>query len=309
VREGGVSATLALPDDLEDAVVHAQALAQTGLDGEALGQALYGAWYGAPRVPERAHRRRIAALPADLTGLFRAAHADATRWEDGFVVTHVASDGRVRATRDGEERELARCDYVAPGRAGTLPRPGLGIRATARRDVAAPGSPWWYTHRAGWRMDRPPGDLVRFYFHTAPDGLAALVRTLTRTLAASGAPWMVKCAVDPRVHARADAVVAFVPRTALAAVQSPLTEIGCRFRDAALSSGPPCTLPVVPGVAAALDPGEGRSFGEHRSRLVAAAIGDAGDTRDAVCRRFEADGIDPLRPWRRRDAEALPWER
>ncbi|MET0552592.1 MAG: T3SS effector HopA1 family protein [Vicinamibacteria bacterium] len=304
-----MSATRALPDDLEDAVVHAEALAQAGLEGEALGRALYGAWYGAPRVPEHVHRRGIAALPADLTGLFRAAHADAACWEDGFVVTHVATDGRVRATRDGEERELARCDYVAPGRPGTLPRPGHEIRATVRRDVAAPGSPWWYTHRAGWRMDRPPGDLVRFYFHTAPGSLAALLRALTRTLATSGVPWMVKCAVDPQVHARADAVVAFVQRTALADLQSPLTELGCRFRDAALSAGPPCTLAVVPGVAVALDPGEGRSFGEHRSRLVAAAVADAGDARDAVWRRFEADGIDPFRPWRRRDAEALPWER
>jgi hypothetical protein len=300
-----------LPDDLENAVMHALALKREGVDADAMAMTLYGSWYGSPRVPEAVHGRRIATMPADLTGLFRAAHAEASRWEEGFVVTRVASDGRIRAMRDGEERELGRCDYVAPARPGTIAQPGAEVHATARRDVTAPGNPWWYTHHAAWRMDRPPAGLVRLYFHTAPDELASLLRALTRLLAASGVPWMLKCAVDPRVHARADAVVAFVPIAALGFVQSPLTELGCRFRDAAVSMGPPCTLPVVPGMAAAIDPGEGQSFGEHRSRLVAQAVADAGTARLArlaVWNRFEADDVDPLRPWRRRSDEALPWE-
>jgi hypothetical protein len=65
------------------------------------------------------------------------------------------------------------------------------------------------------------------------------------------------------------------------------------------------TRRLSPGLAVAEDPGDGRSFGQHRSELVADGLMRAferestalDDVVDAIASRFAEDGLAITRPW------------
>ena len=67
------------------------------------------------------------------------------------------------------------------------------------------------------------------------------------------------------MHARPDAVVAYLTLPALDRHADALTEIASGI--AAPGRGPALTLAIVPGLSAAFDPGGDESFGGHRCRL------------------------------------------
>jgi HopA1 effector protein family len=136
-------------------------------------------------------------------------------------------------------------------------------------------------------------------------GLPALVAGLTSLLADEREPWLLKCATEATSHARSDSTIAYLTPGTLARRAAQLVEIALAARDHARAGRPPLTMPVAPGVAAALDPGDGESFGSHRCRLIAES---AGGTVASVLERFASEGVDPARPWARRDDPRLPWE-
>lgn len=275
-----------------------EALACLAGDGD--GEALYAAWYAKPRHASTPP----AGCPPRLGELLRAAHAGFRAWRGGWRVEQVGRRGQVTVRDGGEARLLERCDYVATGRAGLLPRPGDEVIATERRDRLDAEEGWWRTAGPAWSWAAPPPGLVRLYFNRPVSGLPALVGRLTGMLAGEPVPWMLKCATDPAVYARRDAVVAFLARDV---VERRWAEIVDAPGDEDARPGaPPLTLQVAPGVGAAFDPGGGESFGSHRCRLVAGA---AGGTVDDALRRLAEGGIDPDRPWARRDDGLLPWER
>ena len=115
-------------------------------------------------------------------------------------------------------------------------------------------------------------------------------------------------AVDPAVHGRADATVAYLTSGTVHRRAAALAGVARSQAAHARPAAPPLTLRVVPGLAAAVDPGGGESFGEHRCRLVAEAV-VAGGGLEAVSARLADDGVALSRPWARHGDPALPWER
>ena len=68
---------------------------------------------------------------------------------------------------------------------------------------------------------------------------------------------------------------------------------------------PMFTKRLAPGLAVAEDPGDGRSFGQHRCELVAEGLSRAfqddrtefNDLVDSIASRFAEDGLILTRPW------------
>lgn len=295
----GVAPPISVREQLEDAL--AVLTADASDDVAARAEMLYARWYAAtqhaPEVP--------AGCPPNLVELLRAAHVGFREWEEGWTVGSVGRRGQAVVRRAGAVRLVDRSDYAGSTRAGLLPRPGDEVCVTSRHDVVDPDDGWWRTSGGSWSWRAAPPGLIRFYFNRDIVALPPLVSRLTALLATEREPWLLKCATDPSLYARADAIVAYVTPATVRRRSAEITQLA-QDAGGARVGRPPLTLPVVGGLAAAFDPGRDESFGSHRCRLIAEATGP---TVEAVLERFARDGVDPARPWARLDDPPLPWER
>ena len=307
----GVAATF--HPDVRAATETCVALAATGVIGaDDLREQLYGTWYARPTAPPDADRPP-ADFPGNLAAVLRASDAAGRRWEAGWVVERIGPAGMAIVRRDGERRVLYRADYVVPARPGLAATPGDTVLATVRRDLVDPDRSWWRTRGPAWIEGSPPEGLVRLYWDVSLEALPQLVALLTSTLGALEGPWLVKCAVDPTLHSRPDAVLAYVRGADLRLLETEIAGIRSAIEPTARGFRPPFTLAVGPGLSIADDPGRRQSFGEHRCGLVARAVLAAAPdfapeaVADAVTLQFAAAGIDPRRPWAATRAPML-WE-
>ena len=124
-------------------------------------------------------------------------------------------------------------------------------------------------------------------------------------LADESQPWLLKCAIHPVEYARSDAVVAYLTPATVYRRSGQIVELAVPSSSRDRIAGPPLTLPVAPGLTAAFDPGGDESFGSHRCRLIAQA---AAASLHGILAQFTKDGVDPARPWARKDDPVLPWE-
>jgi hypothetical protein len=299
--------------DVAAAIDVAVMLARNGATNAGdLGEQLYSTWYARPATADPAGRAP-SGFPDDLAAVFRAAHAAANLWEDGWIVERVGPAGMVEVVRGAEHRVLYRVDYVVPEHPGLSARIGDSLHATARRDIVDPDRSWWRTRGAAWMEASPPPQLVRLYWDTRLEGVPRLITLLTSVLDRLDGPWAMKCALNPDLQNRPDANVAYIAGPDLAAIAAQVEGIRSVVEDAARGTRPPFTLPIGPGLAIAEDPGRQQSFGEHRCRLVAEGVLEAApsfaemDVAAAVAARFDKAGIDPRRPWAATPA-LLTWE-
>jgi HopA1 effector protein family len=271
-------------------------------DADALADLLYGAWYTQPAVapppaPGDPPLGRITLLPA-----LRAAAARPPARDGSWTVT-AAGPGGVIAAADG----------AAGGRA-TILRPGDYVMALRPGVPAAPGEPvaptgpidhldaelglWW-----SWAEPAPAPPLGRVYLDVRPATAARAVHEVTQALAPFA--HQLKCPILPSACERVDAVVVYHARGDRDAVLAALA-VRDRLWELLDPAVPPLTCAVAPGLAWADDPGDGRSYGESRSRLLALAIDAAAATwpaLDGAARvallvdALERAGLDPGAPW------------
>ncbi len=303
------AAAIADPWDgvFQDAARAALMLRQ-GTGAENLAADLYATWYAridaAPDCPPPD-------FPVDIVAVLRAVHAANRRWEEGWSIEGVGPNGMVTVVKQRELRALYRGDYVVPAHPGLVGNVGDVAMVTSRRDQVDPDGSWWRTRGRTWSEVSPPGDLVRLYWSVAAVGLPILVGRLTELLATSEDPWMLKVAVDAGTRRRADSSVLYLRRDHLGRVVGEIDRVHAEIAATARAMAPPFSLVVGDGLAVAVDPGSGESFGQHRCRIVAEAIlGVADDLEEAtagVRARFRAEGIDPDRPYA--TGPRLPWER
>jgi hypothetical protein len=294
---------VALLADVHEQLEEALAVIARGPDDATVRtDALYAHWFARPRLPSEVPSR----CPPDLVEMLRAAHAGFRDWEGGWRVENVGPRGQAVVRRGAEVRLLERSDYSPTTRRGLLPRAGDNVSVTCRRDRVDPDDGWWRTSGRSWSWIAAPAGLVRLYFNLELAGLPAFVSRLTGLLADEPEPWLLKCATDPTVHARTDATVVYLTPGTVGRRAAQVVEVAVGAGRHARAGRPPLTMQVVPGLAAAVDPGGDESFGMHRCRLIAEA---AGGTVEGVLERFAADGVDAGRPWARRDDPRLPWER
>jgi hypothetical protein len=133
------------------------------------------------------------------------------------------------------------------------------------------------------------GAMDRFYFNVRPEGRAGLIAALTTRLNARGLPFRLKVLNDARAL-RCDAAVLYAPASERSAVAGALSRLLPRLAHLR-SATSAFTLRLAPGVAFAEDPPGEESFGQHRCRIVAAALVDA-HRRGATAPRERAAAVE-----------------
>ncbi len=278
---------------------------------DALARALQGLLY------DRAYTRRDAATRAAANGAaledsgfldrLDAANGAREHWDAGWVVHQFGPNGQV-FVRKGERERIA-----VPGAFITDPVPGqspgmaptLGASVRLRAPRAAPGAQPGYCVVFGETLDELADglDLVRLYFNCPADEGPALLGTLSAALNRFQVPFQMKLPAAPSLFGRTDAAVLYLGGRYFPIAARIIAALRAGWR---LDTPTPLfARPLWPGIAAAVEPGNGESFGAHRCRLTAEGIVDAwrdgpADVparRAAIAARFAAVGLDLARPW------------
>jgi hypothetical protein len=122
---------------------------------------------------------------------------------------------------------------------------------------------------------------------------------------AARVPFQAKVLNDPAAYVRADAAVLYIERNDLAPAMALLPALHRVTRAGLRDTTPMLTKRLAPGLAVADDPGDGRSFGQHRCQLIAEGLVRSADRATArsaarlkaVADRFAADGLSGEAPW------------
>jgi hypothetical protein len=160
---------------------------------------------------------------------------------------------------------------------------------------------WW-----AFSSDGPDHPIVRLYFDVRAATAPRVVHVVTGVLVELGVPYRLKCPVLAEAYDRADAMVAYIPRSRREEVVERIldrwSEVG-HLLDPAV---PMLTCQVRPGLSWADDPGDDRSYGQSRCEILAASIGGASgmwamlDREERIAHQIEglrAAGLAPDRPW------------
>ena len=194
-----------------------------------------------------------------------------------------------------------------------LPGAVLAAQRRAADRHRVPQEPWrtWGEH---WDPEtHPRQELLRIYLACAPGTGLQTVATVTDRARRWSEPWLLSSRALHQPVPRADATVLTIPVASLAPLRARLDQLVGELRPLLSSQAPLLTLHVTRGVGIAESPGPDDSYGEHRCRLVAAAVLQHREEALRVVQRrthaaFWAVGVDPRRPYRSVDA-AWQWHR
>jgi hypothetical protein len=160
---------------------------------------------------------------------------------------------------------------------------GLALRVPAEQARLLPG----FYLAMGEALEENEDDiLTRVYWHVRPDGAQVLLSLISDAFNQMKVPYRVKVVSDPSAYRRADSGVLYFRRRHWPCASSLLARIYDKIEGQLAGSVPLFTKPLAPGLAAAEDPGDGKSFGQSRCDLIGRAIADAAiagnDNRDAL---------------------------
>lgn len=242
--------------------------------------------------------------PELATSLMRA-NAGVERWDGGWAVEEVTSDGALRVRKEHRVRRAIAGEYA-------LHR-GPGLGATVGESVSLhvlPQSAWLqpgYYHVLGDTLssDDEHAELVRLYFAVRASGAAALLRRVSQRLNRYFVPFRAKWPTSPRAYRRLDAAVLYVARRDYDVVAELLAETPSALAEHLEARAPLFSKPIGRGVGLAEEPLTGESFGLHRCRLMAEALvvarqrghSDASVGWQTLREHFAERGHSVARPW------------
>ncbi|HLX42147.1 MAG TPA: T3SS effector HopA1 family protein [Bryobacteraceae bacterium] len=227
-----------------------------------------------------------------------------SRWEGGWSVYAVAPSGQVSLQKGDRQRFAVPGEFLSHGAPGMPPVAGTVVSVFVPRESAAAQPGFFFVYGETLSDVWDEHNLLRFYFHAAPEVAPDLLAYLTSALNHRLAPFKMKTLSEPALYPRTDAMVLYLAKrhydSAVRVVREMPAEIGKRLG----SSTPLFTLPLQAGVGCAEDPNTGESFGMNRCRLTAEGIVDAwrkgqnatDDRLNAIAGRFLQEGFDLDRP-------------
>jgi hypothetical protein len=252
---------------------------------------------------ERRHRGETGGSDPAFAARLRAANTGRERWDRGWMIQQFGPSGQAFVRKGDRERAAIPGAFIFDGPPGMAPQIGslVSLRAPCEALDAQPG----YYFAFGETVDELADQLslTRFYFHCPAETAATLIGELTGALNRFQTPFQLKTPAAPGLYGRTDAAVLYFARRYIAIVTRIVAQIRGKIRLEAAT--PLFAKPLWPGIAAAVEPGSGESFGSHRSRLAAEGIVDAwrrGEQRvkarlAAIAERFSGEGLDLERPW------------
>ena len=188
----------------------------------------------------------------------------------------------------------------------------LGLTSQQTGVPAASARPWqaWGRH---WRprLDDGEVDLVRLHLSVAPQTALPVLATVTGRAHTWEHPWrLVSTALGTPVPPP-ESTVLQLPVAALGPLRQEVATLVEDLRPFLARGVPALTLRIGHGASLSEIPADGRTFGEHRCRLVAQAVLGSMRVhhREQVSRAIEAlaaAGVDPERPYLERSTS---WDR
>lgn len=252
---------------------------------------------------ERSRAEQNPAPDAEFAAGLAAANAGRERWDRGWIIHQFGPNGQAFVRKGDCERAATPGAYLFDGPPGMAPQIGsqISIRAPKEALDVQPG----YYFAFGDTLDELADQLslARLYFHVSPANAARLVSELTAALNRFQAPFQLKTPASPAHYGRTDALVLYAGQRYFPIVARIVAEV--RETVPLERATPLFTKTLWPGIGAAVEPGNGESFGSHRCRLASEGIVDAwregaqgSNARiAAIERRFAAAAIDLKRPW------------
>lgn len=226
---------------------------------------LYRRWY---------HELTMRLVSWPNAAAYRAAVADPTRLESGWVVIAPAEAGvgSVLVGRDGRQRSVAPPELVPEAAHLLAPAPGHYLMIDPLMNAESGG--FWHVWSAGWQMDEPPV-IERLYFRLRPERSLKFARRLVKSLPPRRA-WATKILTGEHDAGRRDDALLYVPTgaTASASWVNGAIDAVAELCDGTL---PPFVRTLRRGVGWAPDPGNGASFGEAICAAVASSAAAASD--------------------------------
>ncbi len=238
---------------------------------DAIAQRLRVDWLepGSPR-PASADPAAPAAEAASFARTLAQANPGRGSWQPGWRVVTVAEDEVAVVRPDGLVLLAAPQDCRIDGAVAEVrvPKDRAGLRPGVLQVLGDSAAP-------------PAADRVRLSWNVAATGAITFVARASYALNGAGIPFVLELLDDPARYGRRPGANLLLDRSdasAAIALLRPLRRaIGAQMRDGV----PALTKPIAHGIGIAEEPGGGESFGEHRCRLLAEAIVDAGDSADA----------------------------
>lgn len=246
----------------------------------------------------------------ELVHALSAANAGHGTWEPGWIVAGPEEDGRIPMRKDGltlwaQPNQVRNRGLDAQGR-GPGRRPGTPSRVRVGKELREIMQGFYFAIGDGDETEERDADekMVRLYWHVDRDGAADLIRVITTSLNPMRVPFRAKVVNFSAGYPRCDAGVLYLDRRYFPRVASVLPRMHAELAERLGAEVPRFTKPLGPGLGLAEDPENDESFGQHRCRLVVAALWAA--FRDGVeeaarlgrvCRAFERVGLDPAHPY------------
>ena len=228
-------------------------------------------------------------------------------WDPGWIVKAIEEDGTLVVHKQRDDLTLwARPEQFratnGPADHGSVGR----LRVSKELRGMLPGY-YMVLGDADQRSNDvgAPVGIVRFYWHLTAKASPLWIAELTQRFNTAGVAFHAKVQSDPNAYNRADAGVLYVAQVDLAAAMALLPGLHAAVSPQLRPSTPMFTKRLARGLATAEDPGDGRSFGQHRCQLVAEGLVrafEAGttafdDSLNAVFKRFAEEGLSVTRPW------------
>jgi hypothetical protein len=189
-------------------------------------------------------------------------------WQDGWTVRDVAPAGALVAERRGVRYWIGKEEYRSvgdPPPVGEL----VAVRLPKEYREMVPG---FYLALGDADDVRETSPIVRVYWNVAARAAVALVEALTRGFNQAGIPFQLKVLTEPLRYDRVDPAVLYLPRADYSRSLPILAAVYHRLESWIRSPVSLMVKRVAPGVGVAEDPGDGSSYGEHRSRLLAGLV-------------------------------------
>ena len=271
---------------------------------QSLSFAVYSLGYCQANGLERRDQAVLAQVEEDFLSKLSGANPSTERWEDSWQVEKVTPSGGIFASRGRLIKYANPGEYVLKGAKAAPPQSGLPVSIYFPKESIAlqPG----YYYAFGESVLSPSDDqfLVRLYFNTNANSAPRLLRLVAESLNKYQIPFRMKFIGDQSLYFRQDSAVLYVKRNFIQVISMLLADFSDVLEPLLDDSTPLFTRRLQKGVGFAEDPGNGSSFGLHRSTIVAKAIWNAymgGSQRterrfDSLIGEFRKHGISSERP-------------
>ena len=246
------------------------------------------------------HREFLAALSV--------ANAGTGTWEQGWIIRHVAKDGRVAVGQSDLNFWPAATDLYTPGGRvaigeSCLVRVPKELRYLVKGYYFALGD----AEEEEGTSSRNAGKEARcrFYWHLTREVAVPFIEEASTRLNAAAVPFRLKVLSNPAAYHRADAGVLYINRRHALQVGGIIARIHKLLAKGLRPEVPMLTRRLANGLALADDSPSSTSFGEQRCQLIARGLcrsfiqGDASSSsrQTTLAALFRQEGFDPRHPY------------